>query len=85
MLDNPTLVAILWTVLGAFATAFLGLIVWGIKKLITTTFNNTIAVTLLNSHIEELLKLPPKVEKLQADMNEAHRRIKHFNKKGELT
>jgi len=62
--------------MGAIATSFLGLLFWGVKKLITTTFENTVQISLLNQHIDQLLKLPVKVEKMEKDLNEAHSRIR---------
>lgn len=79
-MDSSTLVTIMWTVMGGVGTSFLGLIFWGIKKLITTTFENTVQIKLLNQHIETLMKLPAKVEKHEKDLNEAHQRIRELKK-----
>lgn len=68
--------------MGGVATAFLGLIVWGIKKLITTTFENTVQVKILTGQIATLLNLPPQVEKIKSDLNEAHNRIRSLKNGG---
>jgi len=81
-MDSQTLVTIMWTVLGAVATAFLGLLFWGVKKLIMTTFENTVQIKILNKHIEELIKLPLKIEKMERDLNIAHDRIRTVIKNG---
>jgi hypothetical protein len=60
----------------------LGLIAWGIKSLISTTFENTVQIKLLNQHIVDLLKIPGKVEKLEQDVRVAHDRIREVYKNG---
>ena len=82
-MDSQTLITIVWTILGALGTALLALVVWGLKKLITATFENTVQVKLLNQHIEKLLLLPPRVEKIERDLNVAHERIRKGYKNGE--
>lgn len=82
MMDNATLVTIIWSIIGGIATMLLGLVAWGLKVQITTTFENTVQIRLLNQHIESLLKLPSKVEKLEKDIFVAHKRIKEMYKPG---
>lgn len=60
--------------------ALLGFLVWGIKILITTVFDNTIEIKLLNKHISELVKYYAKTEKLEKDVTEAHNRIRDLQK-----
>lgn len=79
-MSSDTLITIMWTVMGAVATSFLGLLFWGVKKLITTTFENTVQIKLLNQHIDALLMLPLKVEKLDKDVTEAHNKIRGIYK-----
>lgn len=67
------------TFIQAVGTLLLGLIAWGIKAHIQTTFENTVQIKILNQHIEELLKLKPKVEKIENDLHVAHERIRALN------
>lgn len=83
--DGQTVLIIIWTACGAIMTGILGLIFWGIKKLIVTMFENTIQIKILNGHIDNFLKVPPKVEKLERDMNIAHERIRGILANGEDT
>lgn len=83
-MDNATLITILWAIVGAVGTSLLGLIVWGIKTLISTVFENTVQVRLLNQHIEELMKLPMKVEKAERDLNNAFNMIRDMKQGGKV-
>lgn len=75
-MDNQTLVTIIWSLTGAVGTVFLGLVAFGLKALITATFKNTMAINNLNQHIEQLLKIPAKLEKVQFDIDNAHAKIR---------
>jgi hypothetical protein len=81
-LDNATLVTIMWGMLGAAATAALGLFVWGVKALVTTTFENTVQIKILNSNFEKFMNLPAKMEKFETDLKVAHDRIREVYKNG---
>jgi len=57
---------IVWAILGSLGTFFLGLISWGMKKWITATFDNTVAVKHLTdklSSIEEKISDIPRLKK----------------------
>lgn len=83
-MDSQTLITIMWTIVGAVATTFLGLIAWGLKKMIMTTFENTVQIKLLTEKLDTLLKLPPRMEKVEKDITEAHNRIRSLKNGGTL-
>jgi hypothetical protein len=82
-MDNATLITIIWSIVGAVGTGVLGLIFFGIKKLVTTTIENTIAIQILSGHIEAIIKLSNKIEKLERDVNSAHDKIRNYSRGGE--
>lgn len=75
---DSTPLQIIWSILGAVGVCVLSLIGFGIKKLVTTTFQNTVAVKLLDTHIERLLKGYEKIQKIEEDVNEAHKKIRQI-------
>lgn len=77
-MDNQTIIQTMWSIFGAMGIALLSFIGWGLKKLVTTTFENTVAIKLLDSHIEKLIKGYAKIEKLETDINQAHSRIRQL-------
>lgn len=77
-MDTPTLLHIIWSVFGAVGLAILSFIGWGIKKLVTTTFENTVAIKILDGHIERLVKGYARIDKLENDMNNAHIKIREI-------
>lgn len=72
----------MWTIVGAVGSMGLALIGWGLKVGISALVDNTLQVKILNSHIETLLKLPPRVDKLEQDLKVAHDRIRTVYKNG---
>lgn len=82
-LEADFMLKIIWTILGTSATGLMGLVIWGLKKLIEVFFENTVQLKLLNQHVEKLLELPPKVEKLERDVSAAHEKIRAITKNGE--
>lgn len=79
-MDSATLVTIIWSGIGALAVALLGMLVWGLKILITTMFDNTVQIKLLSEKISELVKYYSKTEKLEKDMTVAHQRIRDLQR-----
>lgn len=76
-----TLITVGFWILGAIGTAFLGLISWGIKSLITATINNTSEIKLLAKSIDGLAKVPAKVEKIKSDVDSIHNWKREHEKK----
>lgn len=74
----------MWSISGLLGTALLGMLVWGLKILITTVFDNTVAIKLLNERISELVKYYAKTEKLEQDINIAHQRIRDLQKGAQI-
>lgn len=71
-LDSATLITIGFWILGAVGTMFLGLISWGIKSLISATITNTSEIKILSKSIQDLAKIPAKVEKIKSDVDNIH-------------
>jgi len=76
--EIKTIVTIMWSVLGALAVAGLGLLSWGVKKLIVASFENTLQIRILNEKIGEIIRGQLKIEKMEKDLNEAHSRIREL-------
>ncbi len=80
MSDPITPLTILWSILGSIGVMCLGLIAWGLKKLITTTFENTFAINGLNTKLEAFTKQIEMLPKLQRDVGAAHDKIRNIEK-----
>lgn len=80
MNDVITPLTLVWSILGSIGVAFLGLLVWGIKKLIITTFENTLSINNLGSKLEEFTKQIELIPKLQRDLGAAHDKIRKIEK-----
>ena len=82
-LDDSSLIRIMWAMLGTFGVTFLGLLAWGIKKMITTLFENTLAIRGLTIQVTTLNQSHAELNKLSKDMNVAHGRIRELQRQGE--
>lgn len=71
-------------VIGASVTAFLGLIVWGLKALITAVIDNTKAVIKLSGRLEEIAKVTDLVPKLKTDIHAFHAKLREHGVDVEL-
>lgn len=69
-LDSATLITIVWGIVGAIGTMFLGLIAWGIKSLITATINNTTAIKVLTEKMNGIIEDNERNRKLKQDVDE---------------
>ena len=76
-----TLITVAFWVLGAIGTAFLGLLSWGIKSLISATINNTMEMKVLAKAVNDLAKVPAKVEKIKQDVDNIHEWKRNHEKK----
>ena len=82
-MDNATLTTIMWSGISAIAVSLLAMLVWGLKILITTMFENTVQIKLLSEKISELVKYYARTEKLESDVNEAHNRIRELQRRNQ--
>lgn len=82
--DVGTLVNIMWGMLGTAGVTFLGLTSYGIKKLIHTVFENTVAIKVLTEKLEDLEKKTEAIPKLEKDVGAAHQKLREVLKKGEI-
>lgn len=75
----------MWSILAALGTAFLGAIVWGIKKLIIAVFDNTVSLKLLSEKVTQLANGYERMWKVEKDLNELHIKFRNLNQKnGEM-
>lgn len=65
----PTLTQLILLALGCFGTIFGGLLLWGIKALISTVIKTAFEIEKLNSHIEKLTKTYEDVDQIKKDLN----------------
>ena len=80
MSESPeTLIHILWSIIGAVGVAALGLLSWGVKRLIATAFENTIQIRMLNQKLEEIIGSIMKINRIEQDLNHAHAKIRELN------
>lgn len=80
MTEAITPLNIIWSILGAIGVAFLGLLVWGIKKLVVTTFENTFAISKLSDKLEKFTEQIELLPKLEKDVGAAHEKIRNIQK-----
>jgi hypothetical protein len=85
-MDQATIVIIILSVSGAIGTTLLGAIGWGVKTLITTTFENTMALRDLSEKVVILTIGYDKLHELERQLNDLQRHVhsgsvKHVNSK----
>lgn len=78
-MEAEIFVKIIWGFLGVFGTGALGLLLWGIKQLITATFDNTIQIKTLNEKMGPMLGYLSKIDRIEKEVNDAHLKILEFN------
>ena len=83
-LDDSSLIRIMWGMFGTFGVTSVGLLAWGIKKMISTLFQNTLAIQSLTLQIATLNASHAEINKLSRDMNIAHSRIRELQNQGEM-
>lgn len=70
---------ILWGIFGGIGTASLGLIAFGLKKMVSTTIENTIAIKILNEKMTTIVEKLDKIPKLEKDLSAAHDKLRNLN------
>lgn len=75
------IVSIVWSILGATGIMILGLVSVGVQRLISTVFKNTLAIELLTSQLKDILNAKDKINKLEKDINEAHKKLRDLGGK----
>lgn len=75
------IVSIVWSILGATGIMILGLVSVGVQRLISTVFKNTLAIELLTSQLKDILNAKDKINKLEKDVNEAHKKLRDLGGK----
>lgn len=80
MTEVDPILKIVWSIFGTLGVALLGLIVWGIKKWITTTFENTVALKVLSEKLDNFSKQIETLPKIQRDVSAAHEKIRKIEK-----
>ncbi len=66
-------------IVGALASFVGGLIVWGLKNLISTVFENTIALKVVSEKLNEVNKTIDKIPELERDLSKlgaSHRSLR---------
>lgn len=72
---------IMWSIFGAIGTMLLGLIGTGLVALVKATINNTAEMKVLSKSIADLAKVPAKVDKIKADVDNIHNWKREHEKK----
>ena len=78
---NETTVTIMWTIFGSIGTMLLGLLATGVVALVKATINNTAEMKVLSKTIQDLAKIPPKVDKIKQDVDNIHEWKRNHEKK----
>jgi hypothetical protein len=78
-LESPeTIIKIVWSLIGSLGVMALGLLSWGIKRLISASFENTIQIRILNGKIADIIGAIGKISKMEQDINHAHKKIREI-------
>lgn len=72
MLDEKTIIQIAGLIIGALATGVMGLIGWGIKKLITAVYECVVEIKILREIVSKLTEEVKPIPKMQRDLNNLH-------------
>ena len=67
---------IILVVLGFFATVMGGLLLWGLKTLISTVFSTALEIRTLNGHIATLNKSHEEINQLKKDVNAIGKKLR---------
>lgn len=80
-MDQESTIKIMGMILGSFGVAIGGLMLWGIKALISTLLKVNQEVAILNSKIGPILEETKGISKMKQDINAAHSRISKLEDK----
>ncbi len=79
-MESPEFILkLVWIILGGAGVVVLGLLSWGVKSLISVSFENTIEIRILNKKIDDIVAAVVKINKLEQDLNHAHSKIRELN------
>jgi hypothetical protein len=73
-------------VFGGAGAIFMGLVLWGLKSVISALYKAIIAVEILTGEMKELKETVKNLPKLESDLDAAHEKIRELKQeiKGEL-
>jgi hypothetical protein len=71
-----TTAQILIIIFGAIGTVVSGLLVWGIKVLISTVFSTAVQIKILNNNLENLTKSYDQIDQLKKDVNAIGKKLR---------
>lgn len=78
---NMETVTIMWGIFGAIGTMLLGLVAAGVVALVKATINNTAEMKVLSKSIQDLARIPAKVDKIKTDVDNIHDWKRNHEKK----